>query len=488
VGSADDVADHLHAGGATDARSVGQAKGPIFSFVKEIEEDDLVLVPLKTQNGLVAVGRVTGGYHYNPTGPLDARHERPVEWLRTDVPRENFGDLQPKLGERPTVFRVGGNDTEHLVRQMLGSWQPIVLTSGNAARVRQLLGEVLEVLAVEEPDANHLRELITNIGPQRLQLLLESDLQITGSVGIGTAAQVPWILLTLASKEASAQSGFYIVYLFAADGSAVYLSVIQGTENVRGGTPPLRKRALDLRQAAGLRGNPETIDLRSTATRPRKYEAGSAAAVRYERGALPSPDALEADLQRFLAHLRTAASSGLLFDPEIEPLHLVLKWSSDRESSTIERSAAVVDREGSVWWGRWGMGGSAISASRLEQIREQVRRGVPTYAFLYGGGGMTRATLQEITLGIHRYGCRGWHLPDGETPSHGVASDRGGRPACGCQAGQVARKRPGGPDDDRSEWPYGDLSPWRRAALAIRARAGPSERTRPALVSRSSRR
>ena len=39
------------------------------------------------------------------------------------------------------------------------------------------------------------------------------------------------------------------MYLFAADGSKVYLSLNQGTERVRGGRKPIAERAPDIRDA-----------------------------------------------------------------------------------------------------------------------------------------------------------------------------------------------------------------------------------------------
>jgi hypothetical protein len=67
-----------------------------------------------------------------------------------------------------------------------------------------------------------------------------------------------------------------VVDLFAADGSTAYLSLNQGTENVKDGMPPLRKRALDIRAAADLASAPAIrVDLRSAVLRPRKYGGGS---------------------------------------------------------------------------------------------------------------------------------------------------------------------------------------------------------------------
>lgn len=77
-----------------------------------------------------------------------------------------------------------------------------------------------------------------------------------------------------------------LVYLFATDGSRVFLSLNQGTESMQWGLAPLQKRALDLRTAAG---NPPGLGREfrpGVNQRPRRYEAGSALANSYERGSV----------------------------------------------------------------------------------------------------------------------------------------------------------------------------------------------------------
>lgn len=81
----------------------------LWAFVSRIEPGDLVVLPLKSTPA-IAVGRVTGGYEYVPTNPPDARHTRPVTWLRTDVPRSAVGqDLLYSLGAFMTICEIKRN-------------------------------------------------------------------------------------------------------------------------------------------------------------------------------------------------------------------------------------------------------------------------------------------------------------------------------------------------------------------------------------------
>ncbi|MFD6578625.1 MrcB family domain-containing protein, partial [Bacillus subtilis] len=51
---------------------------------------------------------------------------------------------------------------------------------------------------------------------------------IVGSVGQGRWAEIPWISVFIKKLTISATRGYYIVYLFNADGSGFYVSLNQG--------------------------------------------------------------------------------------------------------------------------------------------------------------------------------------------------------------------------------------------------------------------
>ena len=104
---------------------VGSTAGQIARYMFDIQEGDVVVLPLMTQTGLVALGRITGPYAYREVGGIE-RHTRRVEWIRTDVPRTDFGqDLQDELSRRRTVRRIQSNDAERRIAAMLdGSRDP----------------------------------------------------------------------------------------------------------------------------------------------------------------------------------------------------------------------------------------------------------------------------------------------------------------------------------------------------------------------------
>lgn len=270
---------------------ISAQKGQLHAFANEIHPGDLVLMPLNSRPGYVAIGRVDGDYRHRPDASEDTRHVRDVTWLATDVSRERLAPIHKWMDRPPTVSRIPLADAPEALERMLESGSELELPQVDLSAVLQA---VMDELASETGDSTRLRQLIGNDGPAAVARLLGDDWVVKGRTGIGTDAHVPWIGIYLPDSEGSARSGFYAVYLFAADGSRVYLSLNQGTEQVRGGAKAIAKRTLDLRAAANV--PPELayeIDLRSTAGRPKKYEAASAAAVQYSSGVVPRDDTLE---------------------------------------------------------------------------------------------------------------------------------------------------------------------------------------------------
>lgn len=131
---------------------------------------------------------------------------------------------------------------------------------------------------------------------------------IKWSAGQGRWATVPWIA-ALDSRETSRTSeGVYVIYLFRADLSGVYLTLNQGTTSLLDGgrNVQLRKRAAELRARSGaLRDSgfevSEGIDLKSDAKLIRGYQDSTVAYKLYATSEIPSDVSLVKDLGAVLA-------------------------------------------------------------------------------------------------------------------------------------------------------------------------------------------
>lgn len=93
--------------------------GQIWAFRERIKTGDLIALPLKTRSA-IAIGRVKGPYQYRADLPEGARHTRPVEWRRIDIPRSAFDqDLLHSLGSAMTVCQIQRNNAETRVQALV---------------------------------------------------------------------------------------------------------------------------------------------------------------------------------------------------------------------------------------------------------------------------------------------------------------------------------------------------------------------------------
>lgn len=97
---------------------VGNTTGQFWAFAVAMKVGDWVITPHKSKPA-IAIGEVTGGYAYEPSGERLYRHCRKVKWLNPDIPRSNFDqDLLYSFGAFMTVCEIKRNNAEQRVRAM----------------------------------------------------------------------------------------------------------------------------------------------------------------------------------------------------------------------------------------------------------------------------------------------------------------------------------------------------------------------------------
>ncbi|MCA1549178.1 restriction endonuclease [Bradyrhizobium sp. BRP19] len=104
-----------HVQGVYHEKSLGVQRiwaGELWAFKDKIRNGDWIAVPL-TSRSAIAIGRVAASYRYVADAPAGAGHQRPVEWVRTDLPRSEIDqDLLYTLGSTLTVFQAKRNNAE----------------------------------------------------------------------------------------------------------------------------------------------------------------------------------------------------------------------------------------------------------------------------------------------------------------------------------------------------------------------------------------
>ncbi len=177
--------------------------------------------------------------------------------------------------------------------------------------------------AKQEPYSGHwLGHYIRHDAPAEIRASLQ-DPSLTFGSGAGTSGRWPnvtWLGVYDIAVTDSAQHGYYLVYLFAADMSRVCLSMNQGTTEViqefgqtKAALEELRRRATLIRHR--LKGeiggyDLSAIDLAADGFFPKGYEAGHAFGRTYDLANLPDEETLVSDLRELVRLYRVLIIRG----------------------------------------------------------------------------------------------------------------------------------------------------------------------------------
>jgi MoxR-like ATPase len=134
----------------------------------------------------------------------------------------------------------------------------------------------------------------------RLPFVPPTDYVVTGSVGQGVWAHVPWIAIMNRSVTVSTQRGYYIVYLFSEDMSSVYLTLAQGvTETSR---EAMHKIKEEIRESVPLSSKVRKDDdlYLGNSPRAKAYAQSTALYIPYDYENMPDESELVADLEEMI--------------------------------------------------------------------------------------------------------------------------------------------------------------------------------------------
>jgi 5-methylcytosine-specific restriction enzyme A len=148
---------------------------------------------------------------------------------------------------------------------------------------------------------------------------------VAGSVGISRWAEIPWLCVFLKDLTTSATRGYYIVYLFSADGSGLYISLNQGWTYFKDkygtkiGREKIQKTASIVRDKLNTvphNMNLLNIDLKGEGNLAKGYELGHICGRYYDIDNLPGAEEIINDLQGLLLTYREVV--GLIGKRSIE--------------------------------------------------------------------------------------------------------------------------------------------------------------------------
>jgi 5-methylcytosine-specific restriction protein A len=238
-----------------------------------------------------------------------------VQRAADQLSRDGQLRLSPKaLGHRRTSFVGALLATDPGVVALV---KPMRLRLRSTGDLRSAIVEALALIPLPRrtPTARKgepLFELFTRSLRDEVALAVGDEItyKTQGSAGAGNWAETSWVGVFDLSVTDSATRGHYVVYLFRADGTAVHLSLNQGTTAVfnterRRYISALEARAqeyaslLGLTERDGLHLGPVDLGGGRPPLTP-GYEAGNVAAITYDATRIPDNAQLEKDLRRML--------------------------------------------------------------------------------------------------------------------------------------------------------------------------------------------
>lgn len=143
-------------------------------------------------------------------------------------------------------------------------------------------------------------EMTTEI--TRLPFIDHSQYVVTGSVGQGNWAAVPWLAIMNKDITTSTQRGYYIVYLFSEDMERLYLTLAQGvTETTK---EEMQKIKEEIREQIHMSQKVKKDDeiFLGTSSKAKGYANSTAAYIAYDANKMPSEKELVEDLERMLRY------------------------------------------------------------------------------------------------------------------------------------------------------------------------------------------
>lgn len=128
--------------------------------------------------------------------------------------------------------------------------------------------------------------------------------KIEGSIGNGQFASIPWVAIMNKEVTEQASQGFYIVFLFSADGERVYLTLNQAANYFK--EKKLRKQdiAKVSKSIYEILDSPESelvdIDLKSETLLGKGYEKTTISGFEYYINDMPDSSVIESDIMKVL--------------------------------------------------------------------------------------------------------------------------------------------------------------------------------------------
>lgn len=191
-------------------------------------------------------------------------------------------------------------------------------------------------------------EMTTEI--TRLPFIDHHQYVVTGSIGQGNWAAVPWLAIMNKDITKSTQSGYYIVYLFSEDMERLYLTLAQGVTKTD--KEELDKIKEEIREQIHMSQKVKKDDeiFLGTSSKAKGYANSTAAYIAYDANKMPSEKELIEDLEEMLRYYEgfiTYKEKGTKYEMIYERKEVYLDQQSiiDHVSSYIQSKGFFYEKK-----------------------------------------------------------------------------------------------------------------------------------------------
>ena len=176
---------------------------------------------------------------------------------------------------------------------------------------------------------------------------------ITGSVGQGNWAMIPWVCIFDRNITTTATKGVYIVYLLKKDGTSLYLTFNQGCTEIRNSHTKretiriMRAKAIDIISRIDSRGfrTDEDINLGEGLTELGElYQKGTIFYKEYKKSAVPDEEELQDDLSRMMEIYREYANKDIAPKEHLEIDDTQPEGNRGEEELTVKETIERIKR------------------------------------------------------------------------------------------------------------------------------------------------
>lgn len=146
-------------------RTLRSWAGQMWRFVNDMSNGDIVVMPLKREPGIIAIGKITGSYCFDEDGTQGAQHIRSIDWMQKNVQKDALGtDIQASLGTLLTICELWKNDAPNRLDVVITNGVDPEASPDDEAELANYVASIADDVEKGYGPSTTIRELLSRWG------------------------------------------------------------------------------------------------------------------------------------------------------------------------------------------------------------------------------------------------------------------------------------------------------------------------------------